>query len=158
MINFNAFESARKRYTKNCMPFLYELRNLAQDKKMYHGLKILHNIPLTIEAVLKIEILLLGGAEVTASCISSLSPSLDAIDILKSANVEVQIEHDFKKTYDFHLDCCGELLNISPPEIGAVELTQTGSALYKKANCFYPIISVHHCVGGFISRVILRRP
>lgn len=142
MINFNAFESARKRYTKNCMPFLYELRNLAQDKKMYHGLKILHNIPLTIEAVLKIEILLLGGAEVTASCISSLSPSLDAIDILKSANVEVQIEHDFKKTYDFHLDCCGELLNISPPEIGAVELTQTGSALYKKANCFYPIISV----------------
>lgn len=142
MINFNVFESVHKRYTKNCMPFLHELRNLSQEKKIYHGLKILHNIPLTIEAVLKIEILLLGGAEVTASCISSLPPSLDAIDILKSANVEVQIEHEFKKTYDFHLDCCGELLNISPPKIGAVELTQTGSALYKKASCVYPIVSV----------------
>lgn len=142
MINFNAFESVRKKYTKNCMPFLYELRNLSQDKKIYQGLKILHNIPLTIEAVLKIEILLLGGAEVTASCISSLPPSLDAIVVLKSANVEVQIEHVFNKTYDFHLDCCGELLNISPPKIGAVELTKTGSILYKKANCPYPTVSV----------------
>lgn len=146
MINFDAFASAHKRYAKNCMPFLYELRNLAQDKKIYRGLKILHNIPLTIEAVLKIEILLLGGAEITASCISSLSPSLDAIDILKSANVEVQIAHNFKKTYDFHLDCCGELINISPPRIGAVELTQTGSALYKNANCFYPVVSVDDSV------------
>lgn len=141
MINFNAFELVRKRYT-NYMPFLSELRNFVQDKKIYHGLKILHNIPLTIEAVLKIEILLLGGAEVTVSCISSLLPSLDAIDILKNANVEVKIEHFFKKTYDFHLDCCGELLNIPPPKIGAVELTQTGSVLYKKANCLYPIVSV----------------
>ena len=142
MINFSAFESVRKRYTKNCIPFLYELRNFVQDNKIYHGLKILHNTPLTIEAVLKIEILLLGGAEVTASCISSLPPSLEAIEILKSAGVEVQIEHGFKKMYDFHLDCCGELLNIDPPMIGAIELTQTGSTLYKKANCLYPIVSV----------------
>jgi adenosylhomocysteinase len=142
VINFDVFKLARKKYTENCMPFLCELRNIAQDKKIYQGLKILHNTPLTMEAVLKIEILLLGGAEVTASCISILPPDLDAVDILKSANVEVQIEHDFKKTYDFHLDCCGELLNISPPKIGAVELTQTGSKLYKKSNCLYPIVSV----------------
>lgn len=142
MINFDAFTAVRERYSEKGMPFLNQLRDLAQEKKIYEGLTILHNTPLTIEAVLKIEILLLGGAEVTASSISSLPPSPEALDILKNAKVEVQLTHSFNKVYDFHLDCCGELLNIHPPKIGAVELTQTGSALYQKTNCLYPVVSV----------------
>jgi adenosylhomocysteinase len=142
MINFNAFEEAHKKYTTAEMPFLSELRNKVIKNKPYQGLKILHNIPLTIEAVLKIETLILGGAEVTASCITLLDPNPDAIKILQNANVDVQIEHLFQGEYDFHLDCCAELLAAPNPRIGAIELTQTGSELYKNANPSYPAMSI----------------
>jgi adenosylhomocysteinase len=141
MINFNAFDNARRIYKKIEMPFLSEFRENVARTRPYRGLKILHNIPLTVEAVLKIETLLQGGADVTASCITLLPPRQDAVDILKAANVEIQIEHNFKSDYDFHLDCCGELILI-PPKKGAVELTQTGGELYKKSPLTYPVISV----------------
>lgn len=142
MINFNAFDNARKRYKKEEMPFLSEFGKKVARTRPYQNLKILHNIPLTIEAVLKMETLLQGGAEITASCITLLPPNQEAIDILKAANVEVQIEHTFKTTYDFHLDCCGELIHLPPPKKGTVELTQTGGEIYKKARLAHPMISV----------------
>lgn len=141
MINFSAFEQVRKNI-RDEMPFLSGLREVVIRTRPYRNLKILHNIPLTIEAVLKIEVLLQGGAEVTASCITTLAPHPEAIDILRAAHVDVQIEHTFKTTYDFHLDCCGELIHLPPPRKGAVELTQTGTKLYKQAALGYPVISV----------------
>jgi adenosylhomocysteinase len=146
MINFAAFEIARQKYPRQETPFLSELREIAHSKKIYQGLKILHNIPLTLASILKIETLLLGGANVTVSCISFLSPEQEAIDILKAAQVEVQIEHHFKGEYDFHLDCCGELLHLAPPKIGAIELTQTGSERYKRSSFSYPLVSVDDSV------------
>ena len=142
MINVNAFKLAHKRYAPEDMPFLTEARILMQKSNKYKGLKILQNIPLTIEAVLKIEPLVLGGADVTVSCISILNPRQEAIEILKQANIKVQIQHKFNETFDFCLDCSGEMINILEPTIGSVELTQTGSEIYKKANRPYPVISV----------------
>jgi adenosylhomocysteinase len=144
MINFSAFEFAHQIYPRENIPFLSELAKTVYKDKRYDGLKILHNIPLTIEAVLKIEVLALGGADITASCITVLPPSQAAIDILTAANIKVQIEHKFDEDYDICLDCCGELIDKVAPRIGAVELTQTGSEIYKNraASLNYPVLSV----------------
>ncbi len=142
MINFNAFKLAHGKYKKEDMPFLTDLLDKAKKNKIYQGLKILHNTPLTIEAILKIEPLIIGGADVTVSCITLLPPQQEALQIIKEANIHLQIEHVFKEIYDIHLDCCGELLHTHPPRMGAVELTQTGSELYKNAKINYPLISV----------------
>lgn len=142
MINFNAFEMAHRKYKEKEMPFLTELLNRAKKNKIYRGLKILHNTPLTIEAVLKIEPLVIGGADVTVSCIKQLPPQEEALQIIKAANIKLQIEHVFDEIYDIHLDCCGDLINTHFPIVGAVELTQTGSEIYKNANINYPVVSV----------------
>ena len=142
MINLDAFKVAINKFSKNDMPFLSELRAKAKREKPYQNLKLLHNIPLTIEAVIKMEALVLGGADVTASCITFLEPHAEALSVLKAANIKVQVEHAFDDDYDFGLDCCGELVNLLTPRIGAVELTQTGSEIYKRAAPSYPVISV----------------
>lgn len=142
MYNFNVFEQARQHYAIPELPFMDAQRQQAFIEKPYQGLKILHNIPLTLITIFKIEILALGGADVTATCIKILPPEKRAIDLLKQANIKVQIEHNFHEQFDFHLDCCGELLDIMPPAIGAVELTQTGSKLYQESAHSYPVVSV----------------
>lgn len=141
-IHFDAFEQAHRKHSAKQMPFLNELNEAAIKHRPYQGLKILHNIPLTVEAVLKIEPLLLGGAEVTVSCIQALAPEPEALAILKAAGVTVQLNHDFTDDYDVCLDCCAELMHLNP-KLGTVELTQTGSELYKKnQHLTYPVISV----------------
>lgn len=142
MYNFNVFEEARRQYSIQELPFLDDHRKQAFIEKPYQGLKILHNVPLTLATIFKIEVLALGGAEVIATNIKILPPEKRAIDLLKQANVRVQIEHNFNEKFDFHLDCCGELLDLMPPRIGAVELTQTGSKLYKESTLSYPVISI----------------
>ncbi|MBA2650993.1 MAG: hypothetical protein H0U73_01790 [Tatlockia sp.] len=142
MYNFDVFDQARRQYSIPDLPFLDAQRKKTFSEKPYQGLKVLHNIPLTLAAVFKIEALALGGAEVTTTCIKMLPPEERAIDLLKQANVKVQLEHDFDEEFDFHLDCCGELLDLTPPKIGAIELTQTGTQLYKIASLTYPMISV----------------
>ncbi|HEX4044234.1 MAG TPA: hypothetical protein VHZ76_01030 [Gammaproteobacteria bacterium] len=142
MINFSPFETLHYKYPDSQIPFLKKELDFVLHEKIYSGLKILHNTPLTTAALLKVEILALGGAEITVSCISTLTPENEAIEILKSANVKIQIDHNFKEQFDFHLDCCGELIDILVPKIGAVELTQTGTQKYKIAQLEYPVISV----------------
>ncbi|MAZ39810.1 MAG: hypothetical protein CMF49_06780 [Legionellales bacterium] len=143
MVNFDAFKVAHQKYKQEEMPFLWQSRTQAIHKKPYSGLKILQNIPLTMESVLKIEPLVLGGAEVTVSNIMSMPPEKKALDILKAANINIQLEHVYiRDEYDFCLDCCGELLGVISPRRGAVELTQTGTIKYKNSNLTYPLISI----------------
>ncbi len=144
MINFESFVSLHNIYPEKTRPFLAKSCKEA-SRKNFKGLKILQNIPLTIEAVLKIEPLLIAGADLTVSCITSLQPHKKAIDILKAANVKVNIEHNFTEQYDIHLDCCGELADNIAPRIGSIELTQTGTNRYKELNPKYPVISVDDC-------------
>lgn len=143
MVNLQAFEKAHARYKTSEMPFLHKLKKDVFNTQPYKGLKILQNIPLTIEAVLKVEPLILGGADVTVSCIKLLPPVSQAIDILVDANIKVQIEHNFEDNFDICLDCCGELVNSGiHPKYGTVELTQTGKNIYKKIPIDYPVICV----------------
>jgi adenosylhomocysteinase len=142
MYDFTMFDEIRLNYAIPKLPFLDESKQQLSQEKPYQGLKILHNTPLTLAALFKIEALALGGAEITATCISLLPPEKRAITLLEQANFKVQIEHKFNENFDFHLDCCGELSKVAQPLIGAIELTQTGSKLYQNNTPTYPVLSV----------------
>ena len=74
---------------------MQEQRQQVQQTQPYRGLKILHNIPLTLESLFKIENLLLGGADLTVTSPSFMQPKPLAIKILKQAKVKIQIESNF---------------------------------------------------------------
>ena len=131
-------------FTANDMPFLAKQREYALKFKPYKKLAILQNVPLTLSTLFKIEVLVLGGAEVFSYLSSSLPYDDKAIDLLLQANYRVVSKDNCTGDFDFHLDCCAELLHLAPPKLGAVELTQSGSKIYEKAQVDYPVISVDY--------------
>lgn len=142
MINLKAFDEIKNKYNIHETPFLNRLSETVRKNKPYDGLRVLQNMPITVSSVLKIEPLLLGGADVTMTSLSFLPPKEDALQLIQSANIKFEPLHNFKQQYDLHLDCCAELIKICPPILGAVELTQTGSEIYKNSTLDYPIISI----------------
>ena len=146
MINYKILASTHNYFTNKEAPFLFELRELMKEKQPYKGLKILHNIPITLESIIKIECLLLAGADVTVTGLKTLPPMQRALEILNDANVKINLQRDnLKDSFDIHLDCCAELTELNAPHFGAVELTQTGTHIYQKINLSYPVISVDDC-------------
>lgn len=141
----NFFQQIHHIYDIGDIPFLQRQKKRVLRTKPYQGLKILHNIPLTLESLLKIENLWLGGADLTVTSPTFMQPNFLAINILKEAGIKVQIEHNFVDDFDFCLDCCGELLNQVTPRIGTSEITRTGSIQYGKATIDYPVISIDDC-------------
>jgi len=125
------------------LPFLARLKRRVAKTRPYAGLKILHNIPLTMETLPKIDVLLQGGAELTVTSSTFMTPNPTAAAVLRAADVTLQIEHDFEDDFDICMDCCGELLDQVTPRIGMVELTKTGSLRYRaRSDLSYPVISV----------------
>lgn len=142
MPDYNMLEQARLNTMDAEMPFLNDLREKVRQEKPWQGLTILHNIPLTLITLFKIEVLLLGGADVTTTCTHLIPPETKVFDLLKAAGFKVQVEQVFAEKFDFHLDCGAELIKISPPRLGCIELTQSGSEIYKRHAQHYPLISV----------------
>lgn len=142
MYDFSLLEKVRVGGNFDNMRLLSEQREELRRTKPYIGLSILHNVPLTMSTVFKVEALALGGAQVTSFISNVIPPDKKAIDLLRQANFEVTDSFDLQDKFDLHLDCCAELRYIKKPKIGVVELTQSGSMLYKDANLDYPIISV----------------
>jgi adenosylhomocysteinase len=137
----NFFESFSKE-----IPFLKKSAETCVQKKPYKGLKILQNIPLTKEAVLKICPFVFSEAQIDVRVFSLLPPDEKALNLFREANVKVIFPNEpLVDVYDFHLDCCAELLNSPPPKIGTIELTQTGSVIYKNSALEKPVISVDDC-------------
>lgn len=142
MINFNVLNQAFNQFTTRELPFLFKLREQMMEQKPYCGLKILHNTPIALITVCKIETLLLGGADVIVTNTKGHPADPEAINILKKANVKFNLSPEFNETYDIYLDCCADLINAPKPRLGIVELTQTGSLKYKNANSACPIVSL----------------
>ncbi|MDP3706380.1 MAG: NAD(P)-dependent oxidoreductase [Legionellaceae bacterium] len=142
MYDFNLLKQARETLAADSMPFLDAHRDQVQRNKPYQGLTILHNVPLTLVTVFKIEVLALGGAVVTTTSPSFFPVENRAADLLKQAHFKVQTDHQFHETFDLHLDCCAELAHLPSPKLGAVELTQSGSKLYQSASSNYPVVSI----------------
>lgn len=124
--------------------FLRNQCNEFQQSEVYKGLSILHNVPLTLVTVLKIEALLKAGAIITVLPFSKVPIEEKAEEILKKHGIclikdRKQIEN---KVYDIFLDCGAELIDCTPPRIGIVELTRTGAINYEKKNLPVPIIDI----------------
>lgn len=146
-INLKPFVKARETQQTREMPFLSELRNWMMTNRPYEGLRILHNTPLSIETVCKLEPLILSGAELTVTGSASVHPSTKsrAIELLQETGIPLELNHQKLKnqTYDFCLDVCAELYNIINVKLGYVELTQSGEHWLRQQKLNIPVLSVN---------------
>lgn len=140
-INLKILTAATQHFLPAETPFLFALREKMQNERPYCGLEILHNTPLTLITLLKIESLILGGAEVTLGSLRSIKPHQDALELVLQAGISLLPEAS-NKEFDINLDCCAELAFRRPPRLGAIELTQSGDVIYRKSSLSYPVISV----------------
>ncbi|KTD18934.1 NAD-binding protein [Legionella jordanis] len=133
-------------YPDNHFYLQRELREQWEKTKPLLGVRILHNIPLTHETLIKLEPLLAAGAEVTVTHVQFLSPPNEQIvQLLENIGLDYVPNHlELLGEYDIALDCCAEVLDMPNIKIlkGAVELTQTGGERYRQANIPFPVINV----------------
>ncbi|PMN65682.1 NAD-binding protein [Enterovibrio norvegicus] len=135
-------QEIKREYSPISLTFLNQQLRRVQRDKPYAGKTILHNLPLTHETLIKLEVLYAGGAEVLVT-----SPSF--------MDVQPGLLHQFVQAggrwfddvpegvqVDICLDCAGELIGKVRPSIGCVEITGTGTNKYTAANIDYPVISV----------------
>ena len=128
-------------------PFLRRLSQEWVQRRPLSGLSVLHNLAITRETMVKLESLLLGGAEVTVThlALPGLQPRQDCLAVLREAGVAVELEHGrIAGRFDFALDCCAQIPAMANVEIvrGYVELTQSGNAIYKALDTTLPVYSV----------------
>lgn len=135
--------SVKRGFSSKDISFLQRQSNRAADTAPYRDLKILHNIPFNEETLLKLEPLYLGGADLTVTSPSFMEVDKTLVESFISAGGRwLPLENVHEGGYDIHLDCAAELLHRSPPSIGTVELTGSGTNNYAAANLNYPVISV----------------
>ena len=135
--------AVKQEYHSNEIPFLNKQLQRVTKTRPYNGVSILHNIPFTKETIVKLETLYAGGANITVTSPSFMDADSNLIQefINAGGNWKEQIDLD-NSNFDFHLDCAAELLGKNPPNIGAVELTATGTKKYESVELEYPVISV----------------
>jgi adenosylhomocysteinase len=136
------FPAAWEMYEQQRTPFMHMLFDDMQQRKPYRGLKILHNLPIMISDLLKIDCLLVSGADVTITMPKFVLSDPEAIQLVKRSPIHFIPTHAFSEQYDILLDCCAELAEVTTPSIGAVEITQTGANKYRNRNINYPVISI----------------
>ncbi|WP_169054223.1 NAD(P)-dependent oxidoreductase [Nitratireductor sp. XY-223] len=128
-------------------PFLQDLGSEWAQSRPLAGLRILHNIPLTRETMLKLEPLYLGGADVTVTHLElpGLEPKEDCVDLLRDAGATVELDHRrINGTFDIALDCCAQVPAMENVNIerGYVELTQSGTPIYSELETDLPVYSL----------------
>lgn len=111
------------------------------------GVHILHNIPLTLETLVKLESLIAAGAEltITHTAFAPFPAKPDAVRALRELGINIVLNHqDLQGEYDIALDCCAELYQLPNISIkrGLVELTQSGGNRLKNTNPDFPVINV----------------
>lgn len=136
------FPSAWDMYPRHRTPFMHELYEDMKKRKPYTGLKILHNMPIMISDLLKIDCLVMSGADVTITMPKFAKSDPEAVELIKKTSIKFIPEHNFSEQYDILLDCCGELAEVTRPVIGAIEITQTGANKYRCMQIDYPVISI----------------
>lgn len=118
--------------------------------KPYEGLRLLHNVPITLSTLFKIRVLVAAGAHVTAVEPVFVPSDPKAVALLRRCEecgeaVRYLASHEEVAgagAFDAVLDCCAELAERTVPRLGAAELTQTGDVRYRDAGVAWPVISV----------------
>lgn len=128
-------------------PFLQELSRTWTERRPLEGLRVLHNIPLTRETMLKLEPLYRAGADVTVTHLDlpGLEPKQECVDVLRDAGADVEIDHSkIQGEYDFALDCCAQIPAMEKVSVrkGYVELTQSGTPVYSTLKTDLPVYSI----------------
>jgi len=132
------------------LPFLLNYRHYCEKEKFLQGVSVLNNTPLSLETLIKVDCLLAAGAAVTLTATRFIKPSTQCktYDYIAAMNLRFIPDHadlePFKNDFDFVLDCGAELFNTVHPKKGTVELTGSGTLVYKSQACALnvPIISV----------------
>lgn len=143
MLFSKLLEPLKKQYGYTNMPFLQKMLAEAATKQTYRDLKILHNVPLFMNTLLKIEPLIVGGAQVVVTNPHFVICDSKAVALLQQANIKVEL--DYKKIeddFDYVLDAAGNFKSSITPRRGAAELTKTGEKIYSDPTLNYPIINV----------------
>ncbi|MDA4844051.1 NAD-binding protein [Hoeflea poritis] len=128
-------------------PFLKDLVSEWAQTRPLEGIRILHNIPLTRETMLKLEPLYLGGADVTVTHLDlpGLEPKPECVNLLEEAGATLELNHRrISGTFDIALDCCAQVPAMENVRIerGYVELTQSGTPVYSNLETDLPIYSL----------------
>lgn len=139
-------QSLKAEYNENELYFTNKQLQRTKVSKPYKGISILQNIPFTREALIKLEPIIEGGAEVTVTCPSFMEPDPILIEaFIQSGGNFIELEKLENEVFDIHLDCAAELLFKVAPKIGTVEITGTGSNKYRDRETNYPVISIDLC-------------
>lgn len=141
MFNQNALKPIHDMFPISEMPFMHQCREYLGDTRPYQGMRILHNVPLTLTTLLKVELLAMAGAELVNTPTRDMKADPRVITLLREANLNFCAVDEVKGSFDFVLDCCADMLNKVDVKRGAVELTRTGSVVYEKTKTTYPVIS-----------------
>lgn len=139
------FSEITDRFVASDLPFLWRARRRAARTRPYAGLKVLHNVPLTAETMCKIEVLVVGGADLVVTNPGFMTADPLCVAALRAAGVEFRAAHRFPEQFDVVLDCGGELAPLVTPRLGVCELTGTGTRRYRAAGPAYPVIAVDEC-------------
>ncbi len=137
-----AFDFIFEQYSKDVAPFMHRMREEWAVTQPAKGLSIVHNIPLTLTTLLKLECLRASGAELLVTSFSFCEPAPVALEALAAAGIPFRKVQDVEGDFDVVMDCGAELLQTCRGRLGAIELTRSGAIAYEKAAPDYPVVSV----------------
>lgn len=142
------FKDVFGHYSAAEAPFLHQQLQEWQQTKPLRGLRILHNIPLFQNTLLKIGCLVSAGAEVVVTNPEwLLDANAASVAALHKANIEftpklTALKH---REFDIYLDCGAELYQrLGKPRLGAIEITGSGDQFYRQAKINFPVISINN--------------
>lgn len=133
-------------YPSDVAPFMHQQLVEWEKTRPLTGLKVVHHVPVVANTVLKIACLIAAGADVTVTNPSSfMAADFDAVRSLHAAGV--RYVDDYKRltgeAFDLYFDCGAELFqSLGRPGIGAIELTGSGDALYRRQSLDFPVVSI----------------
>ncbi len=137
------FKKLTKDYPTKDIPFLSRQKNRFLDTQPYTGLKVILNLPITIENLINIDVLQSSGCDLYVHLFSFVPINPQAIECIKQAKIPILKNKQAPNTgVDVILDCSAELIHIKP-RIGVSEITESGVAIYKATKPTYPVVSVN---------------
>ncbi|CAA0097389.1 Adenosylhomocysteinase [BD1-7 clade bacterium] len=136
-------QRVKNSYAPIRISFLNEQEEQYRQNPPFKGLKILHNVPLTTATIIKLNALVVAGAEVTVTSPSFMTPEPTFLQAAIDAGMTwLPLSECTNMAFDVHLDCAAELLDITPPRLGTIELTGTGTQKYQHSDLSFPCISI----------------